>query len=41
MAVAAKQAAMVLLGNAGVDVSDYVSTSSPRKRRPIRRGGAA
>ena len=40
MALAAKQAAMVLLGHAGVDVSDYVSTSSPRKRRPIRRGGA-
>jgi AcrR family transcriptional regulator len=37
MAVAAKQAAIVLLGNAGVDVGEHTSTSSPRKRGPIRR----
>ena len=40
MAVAAKQAARVLLRNAGVEVGDCLSTSSPRKRGPTRRGGA-
>lgn len=43
MARAAKQAAKVLLANAGVKVGDEVAStpsSSPRKRGPIRRGGA-
>jgi AcrR family transcriptional regulator len=40
MARAAKQAARVLLENAGVEVGDHVPSSSPRKRGPIRRGGA-
>ena len=38
MAAAAKQAAKVLLRNAGVEVD--IPSSSPRKRGPIRRGGA-
>jgi AcrR family transcriptional regulator len=44
MARAAKQAAKVLLANARVKVGDEVAStpsSSPRKRGPIRRGGAA
>ena len=40
MAVAAKQAAIVLLRNAGVEVGDRISTSSPRKRGPLRRADA-
>jgi AcrR family transcriptional regulator len=43
MARAAKEAAKVLLANAGVTVSDEVAStpsSSPRRRGPIRRGGA-
>jgi AcrR family transcriptional regulator len=43
MARAAKQAAKVLLANAGVKVVDEVAStpsSSPRKRGPIGRGGA-
>jgi AcrR family transcriptional regulator len=43
MARAAKQAAKVLLANARVKVGDEVAStpsSSPRKRGPIRRGGA-
>ena len=39
MARAAKQAATVLLVNAGVEVEDNTPPSSPRKRGPIRRGG--
>jgi AcrR family transcriptional regulator len=44
MARAAKQAATVLLANAGVELGEEIapahSPSSPRKRGPIRRGGA-
>ena len=40
MARAAKEAARVLLGNAGVKVDDNHLSSSPRKRGPIRRTGA-
>jgi len=40
MARAAKEAARVLLGNAGVEVGGHIPPSSPRKRGPIRRGGA-
>src|SRR6195256_2744029 len=40
MARAAKDAARVLLGNAGVDVGNQTPSSSPRKRGPIRRGSA-
>lgn len=41
MARAAKEAARVLLGNAGVKVdNDRLPPSSPRKRGPIRRAGA-
>jgi AcrR family transcriptional regulator len=40
MARAAKEAARVLLGNAGVEVGGRIPPSSPRKRGPIRRGGA-
>jgi AcrR family transcriptional regulator len=39
MARAAKEAARVLLSNAGVRVDDHTPSSSPRKRRPIRRAG--
>jgi AcrR family transcriptional regulator len=40
MARAAKEAARVLLGNAGVKVdNDRLPSSSPRKRGPIRRAG--
>ena len=42
MARAAKEAAKVLLGNAGVNVGEVTTpSSSPRTRGPIRRGGAA
>jgi AcrR family transcriptional regulator len=40
MARAAKAAARVLLENAGVEVDNNTPSSSPRKRGPIRRGGA-
>jgi AcrR family transcriptional regulator len=40
MARAAKEAARVLLGNAGVEVGGHIPPSSPRTRGPIRRGGA-
>jgi AcrR family transcriptional regulator len=40
MARAAKEAARVLLGNAGVEAGGHIPPSSPRKRGPIRRGGA-
>jgi hypothetical protein len=40
MARAAKEAARVLLKNAGVRVDNHIPSSSPRKRGPIRRGGA-
>jgi AcrR family transcriptional regulator len=40
MARAAKAAARVLLQNAGVRVDNHIPSSSPRKRGPIRRGGA-
>jgi AcrR family transcriptional regulator len=40
MARAAKEAARVLLGNAGVEIGGHIPSSSPRKRGPIRRGGA-
>jgi AcrR family transcriptional regulator len=40
MARAAKAAARVLLENAGVRVDNHIPSSSPRKRGPIRRGGA-
>jgi AcrR family transcriptional regulator len=40
MALAAKAAARVLLANAGVEVGGHIPSSSPRKRGPIRRGGA-
>ena len=40
MARAAKEAARVLLANAGVRVDNPTPSSSPRKRGPIRRGGA-
>src|SRR6202163_13149 len=40
MARAAKEAARVLLANAGVRVDNPTLSSSPRKRGPIRRGGA-
>jgi AcrR family transcriptional regulator len=40
MARAAKAAARVLLENAGVGVDKQIPSSSPRKRGPIRRGGA-
>ena len=40
MARAAKAAARVLLGNAGVKVDNNTLSSSPRKRGPIRRGPA-
>jgi hypothetical protein len=39
MARAAKDAARVLLANAGVEVED-IPSSSPRKQQPIRRGRA-
>jgi hypothetical protein len=39
MARAAKEAAKVLLAHAGVEVGG-LPASSPRKRGPIRRGGA-
>ncbi len=42
MARAAKEAAKVLLKNAGVEVGEVTTpSSSPRTRGPIRRGGAA
>jgi AcrR family transcriptional regulator len=41
MARAAKEAARVLLGNAGVEVDEPMPSSSPRKRGPIRRGSGA
>jgi AcrR family transcriptional regulator len=40
MARAAKEAARVLLANAGVEIEDNSQSSSPRKRGPIRRGRA-
>jgi AcrR family transcriptional regulator len=40
MARAAKAAARVLLANAGIKVGNQTPSSSPRKRGPIRRGGA-
>jgi AcrR family transcriptional regulator len=40
MARAAKEAARVLLENAGIEVGNQTPSSSPRTRRPIRRGGA-
>jgi AcrR family transcriptional regulator len=40
MARAANAAARVLLENAGVRVDNHIPSSSPRKRGPIRRGGA-
>jgi AcrR family transcriptional regulator len=40
MARAAKAAARVLLENAGVEVDRHTPPSSPRKRGPMRRGGA-
>jgi AcrR family transcriptional regulator len=40
MAQAAKEAAKVLLENAGVRIDNHTPSSSPRKRGPIRRGGA-
>jgi AcrR family transcriptional regulator len=40
MARAAKEAARVLLANAGVEVGEHLPSSSPRKRGPVRRGGA-
>jgi len=40
MARAAKAAARVLLENAGVEVDRHIPSSSPRKRGPMRRGGA-
>src|SRR6202158_1541723 len=40
MARAAKEAARVLLRNAGIEVGGHIPSSSPRKRRPIRRSGA-
>jgi len=40
MARAAKEAARVLLRNAGVRVDSHTPSSSPRKRGPIRRAGA-
>jgi AcrR family transcriptional regulator len=40
MARAAKAAARVLLANAGIEVGNHNPSSSPRKRGPIRRGGA-
>jgi AcrR family transcriptional regulator len=40
MARAAKEAARVLLANAGVEVGEHLPSSSPRKRAPVRRGGA-
>jgi hypothetical protein len=40
MARAAKAAAQVLLENAGVEIDNNPPSSSPRKRGPIRRGGA-
>jgi AcrR family transcriptional regulator len=39
MARAAKEAARVLLVNAGVEVGEYVRPSSPRRRTPIHRSG--
>jgi len=41
MARAAKDAARVLLRNAGIEVGDLTPSSSQRKRGPIRRDGAA
>jgi AcrR family transcriptional regulator len=40
VARAAQDAARVLLENAGVRVDDHIPSSPPRKRRPVRRGGA-
>jgi AcrR family transcriptional regulator len=40
MARAAREAARVLLENAGIEIDNQTPSSSPRTRGPIRRGGA-